>query len=132
MNYDQLTKDLSNKSGINLNLFDLGKFDTKVNDKSGMILLEKNDVPEYYYSSYEYWKNTMEGWKSIALLIPVGIGIEFLTILNSILTDQNEKLINIEQIPNETTYKDDDEALNLLLVQKMDNFFRIEFAKKNL
>ncbi|KIA86485.1 hypothetical protein [Flavobacterium sp. AED] len=129
MEYEELVDSLSEKTGINRNLFNL---DFEESNKNGLILIDGKDVHNYFFSRYEYWQNSdYGGWKSIALYVPNGIITEFLTALNQVFEELDEETIDLDNIPEEFTYSSDDGGFNVLLGQSKGEYYRIEFAQPN-
>jgi hypothetical protein len=128
MEYNILVNNLSERTGINRNLFQLDFEPTQENE---LILVERQSSNHYYFSQYEYWANINERWKSIVLFIPNGVIRDFLEILNSILEEYDEAVIDLNNIPDEFSYNSNDNSFNVLLGQNKDEYYRIELAKIN-
>jgi|GEM_PF-5457046 len=130
MNYKLLVEEISKRSGIDRDFFDLDIYKTS-KEPNGLFLLKRLKIENnYYFSKIEYWENTYERWKSIALFIPIGILPEFLLLFNSILEDFDKETIDLKNSV-EFSYSTDDESFNVVQGNNIGNYFRLEIAKKN-
>lgn len=126
MEYAKLVEKLSQKTGIDKEIFDLNNSENKDFIKEEF---------KFYCSGYYHSQNLKERWRSVTLLVSKDIIEEFLTLLNEIYEEENE------EVP-ESDLKDDmshifPRSINhngLLQIhrEKNDNYYRIEFAKKDM
>tara|TARA_B100000678_G_scaffold90142_1_gene74983 strand:- start:373 stop:753 length:381 start_codon:yes stop_codon:yes gene_type:complete len=124
MDYFTLTKFLSERLGINQEIFQL-EFSYPNDRDFNQIHIE--EVKNYYLNKYEYWANTKENWKSIKLFFPDGIKREVIQILNEYLKENTKELIDIENIPEE--FSRDQDGFNLIVGQNRD-YLILEIAFK--
>jgi hypothetical protein len=124
MDYFTITKYLSERLGINEEIFQLEfPYPTDRDFKQ----IPTKEFKNHYLSKYEYWANTKENWRSIKLFFPAGIMREVIQILNEYLEENVEELIDIENIPEEFSFDQDD--FNLILGQNQDQLI-LEIALK--
>ncbi len=125
MDYFTLTNYLSEKLGIDKEIFQL-EFPYPIG--SDLDQIQNQDFKNHYYlSSYEYWANTKERWRSIKLFFPKELKCEVILIFNEYLKAEGEKEIEVDDIPEE--FSRDQEGFNLVLGQNT-NYLILEIALK--
>ena len=131
MNYSILTNELSKRAGIHKELFELSEDKTgkKIHEDNEYRVFEKHNIKNHFYNDYQYRENYKQGWKSITFSVPTDIANEFFGIVNSILEENNEKLINRDNIPNVIEYYSD--GIISFLSLKQDGFYKVEIANRN-
>lgn len=128
MEYAELVKRLSEKTGIDKDLFNLT---FEKNNETGLCLINSQNSNSYYYSKYQYIQNSdYGGWMSISLDINNSVLREFLILLNEVLKELDEKLIDLENIPDQFDYVTDDKMFNILHGEKRGDCYRIDFARR--
>ncbi|WPR72935.1 hypothetical protein SLW70_07395 [Flavobacterium sp. NG2] len=132
MNYSIFTDELSKRAGIHKELFELSEKKTgkKIQEDNEYKVLEKhNIIKNHFYNDYQYKENYKQGWKSITFSIPTDIAHEFFGIVNSILEENNENSIDLDNIKNEIVYNND--GIISLLILKQKGFYQVEIANRN-
>ena len=131
MNYSILTNELSKRAGIHKELFELREEKTgkKIHEDNEYRVFEKHNIKNHFYNDYQYRENYKQGWKSITFSVPTDIANEFFGIVNSILEENNEKLINRDNIPNVIEYYSD--GIISFLSLKQNGFYKVEIANRN-
>ena len=131
MNYSILTNELSKRAGIHKELFELCEEKTgkKIHEDNEYRVFEKHNIKNHFYNDYQYRENYKQGWKSITFSVPTDIANEFFGIVNSILEENNEKLINRDNIPNVIEYYSD--GIISFLSLKQNGFYKVEIANRN-
>jgi len=131
MNYSILTDELSKRAGIHKELFELSEEKTgkKIHEDNEYRVFEKHNIKNHFYNDYQYKENYKQGWKSITFSVPTDIAHEFFGIVNSILEENNENLIDLDNIKDEIEYYND--GIISLLILKQDGFYQVEIANRN-
>ncbi len=131
MNYSTLTDELSKRTGIHKELFELSeeKAGKKIQEDNEYRVFEKHNIKNYFYNDYQYKENYEQGWKSITFSVPTDIAHEFIGIVNSIFEENNENLIDLDNIKDEIGYYND--GIISLLILKQNGFYQVEIAKRN-
>lgn len=134
MEYTKLVEKLSQKTGIDKEIFDLSELNNPENIRV-VVSNKEQKLENVYCEKYYYSQRYSERWKSVTLLISKDIIEEFLTLLNEIYEEENE------EVPKSDLKDDMSHIFSRSIIhnglfqihrEKNDNYYRIEFAKKDI
>jgi len=131
MNYNVLTTKLSEKIGLDKNIF---KFPNEIKPIEGKFIELKNE----YCKGYYYIERVEERWKSITLIIPKDRIKEVLSHLKDIYDEEREKPIGKSETDIEKKLTEifwncvmSEGIFRIVYRKNEDNYYTVEFAKKD-